>query len=221
MTATLTRTKIISLAVLALGRTDKGGSVTVGSPLYESMEEIFHHTVLGELRKHIWSSSKKTSNLAINPDVIASPYRYAYDLPSDFVALVYIHPTTDLNPIYPNYAPVTYRSPDDYIARTQPKQNFSLVRRRVHTDKGSPLMLEYVCDVTQEIEIWDSLFSEVIVLALASKVARAYTGNRFLKGDLEKEYNTLIMEARRVNMLETASWARNNGHYVAQRNYLT
>lgn len=153
-------------------------------------------TIEAELAKHAWvfailSASVEGSDTGSGDGTL----KYVYELPADCI-----------RPL-----PLTYDGEPDGIPITW-RQESGLI----YTDQSSPRIIRYIANLTDPND-WDALFTEVVVAALAVKIALPLTHKSGMIQVAQTAYDRAIAKAFRVNAIQrsgqlaTTSWAQLRG----------
>lgn len=94
----VTNTAVCNLALLRLGITVPLNNVQTDN----SKEASTCRTLLDKVRRstlalHGWQGAQKAAALAVNSSITPIFWTYAYDMPSDYVRLLTVHPSDDPN----------------------------------------------------------------------------------------------------------------------------
>jgi hypothetical protein len=154
-----------------------------------------------ELRAHPWSFAMTRAQL---PALVAAPawgYARQYELPADFLRLVYIQDTwvADLN---------DYRGDDNPM--------FMVEGRRILTDLSAPLRIRYVSRI-EDTALFDALFVEVLACRLASEMAEPLTQSNSKVQIAADKYEEAVARARRANAIEKPPVLPPDDTWVASR----
>lgn len=156
----------------------------------------FDITVEAELSKHAWVFAIFSEEVAgTDIGTGSGTLNYAYEIPAD--ALRVLPLTYDGEPAG---IPIAWR------------QEAGLI----YTDQSSPRIIRYIANLTDPND-WDALFTEVVVAALARKVALAITHKQSMADRAQQAYEAALSEAMRVNAVQVAgalyqaSWASQRG----------
>lgn len=142
----------------------------------------FDVTVEGELRKHPWTFAIVSAEL-VGTD-LGTPdgtLNWQYELPADAIRV-----------LSPNYddtwpaLPINYRQEGGYL----------------YTDQSSPRTIRYIANVNDPAE-WDALFTDVVVAALAVKIAHPLTGKANMVQVATAAYDRAMTAAQRANAIES------------------
>lgn len=149
-----------------------------------------------ELTKYTWvfaifSSSLVGTDLGTDSDT----FNWVYELPPDC-----------LRPL-----PLTYNGePDGELIGWRQEAGL------IYSDQSSPRILRYIANL-EDPNDWDALFTEVLVAALAIKIAVPLTHKTGMLELARSAYSTALDDALRVNAIQrsgslyTQSWARQRG----------
>lgn len=149
-----------------------------------------------ELTKYTWvfaifSSSLVGTDLGTDSDT----FNWVYELPTDC-----------LRPL-----PLTYNGePDGELIGWRQEAGL------IYSDQSSPRILRYIANL-EDPNDWDALFTEVLVAALAIKIAVPLTHKTGMLELARSAYSQALDEALRVNAIQrsgslfTQSWATQRG----------
>jgi hypothetical protein len=156
----------------------------------------YDQTRQAELTKNTWvfaifSSSLVGTDLGTDSDT----FNWVYELPTDC-----------LRPL-----PLTYNGePDGELIGWRQEAGL------IYTDQSTPRILRYIANLTDPND-WDALFTEVLVAALAIKIALPLTHKAGMLELARNAYSVALDDALRVNAIQrsgslyTASWASQRG----------
>jgi len=147
---------------------------------------FFDQTRRALLKDHYWPFAKARVALSADTEWDSDTdndfgYTYAYHLPSDFLRLVLFYNGSDY--------------PDGHTHYT-----YEIEGKRLLTSE-SAVYLKYVKDVT-DVGSWDTLFIEVMVLLLASKLAMPLAQELNIKQDIDKDLAFLMKKVRAMDRQE-------------------
>lgn len=156
----------------------------------------FDQTRMSELTKHAWvfailSTSLVGTDLGTDSDT----FNWVYELPADC-----------LRPL-----PLTYNGEPDGIPIGW-RQEAGLL----YSDQSSPRIIRYIANLTDPND-WDATFTEVLVAALAIKIALPLTHKSGMVDAARNAYDRALDDARTANAfqrsgsLSTSSWAFQRG----------
>jgi len=135
-----------------------------------------------EITKHIWTFALATSSLT-GTDSGEEGLSWSYTIPADC-----------LRPL-----PLTYDGEPDGIPIS-----WEVRGTKIYTDQESPRILHYIKDVT-DTTLWDATFRDVVIAALAAKIALPLTKNAGIVQLAEAAYQKALSEALRVNAVRRGS----------------
>ena len=126
------------------------------------------------LRAHIWKCARK--RLTITPTTTAPDfnYTYAFNLPSDYLRLVYI----DGDPEY------------------------TIEGRQILSNEAT-LSLVYIYDIGEDIEILDALVVEALSCYLAWTISYIVTQDLTIKTGVYSDYSFSLRQAKSIDAKET------------------
>lgn len=145
------------------------------------MNSMFDTVFDAELRRHRWKFALKRATL---PALVAAPewgYSYAYQLPSDFLALVQVN--------------------DYYLRGLKQKTLWTIESGQILTDLPAPLKVRYVRRV-DNLLLLDPLFVEVLSCKLAYEACETLTQSSTKKQAAGEEYQFAVSEATRQDAIE-------------------
>ena len=152
---------------------------------------VYDQTRQGVLRSFQWGFAEKRVALVADTGTPAYGYSAQFVLPDDFLRLVEVH----------------------HGGR------FSLEGGMILTS-DSACSIKYVQDVT-DVTRWDALFTEVMILSLATKLSLSLAQDKNLYGEMSNELNGAIARCRTIDAQERElgkhrmSW--NDSRFVAPR----
>lgn len=123
-----------------------------------SVARLYRVTIGSLLSRHDWNFANPVRELAVNADLApVGGYKYAYKLPSDLIAGPFaVYTAADLD---------------------RPIQGYNNVNDHIHTDETS-------CFVRYRVfpreEIWPVYFTDLAIVALASRFAKPIANNEQL-----------------------------------------
>lgn len=182
----------LDIANMALGVLDEAqiASFTEDSRAARLMTLHYDQTVEAELSKYVWSFATLSSELTAF-DVGGDGNRYQYEIPSDALRVL---------PITHRGLPVSWEQRDGAI----------------YCAYEGPLTIRYVGRLTDPND-WNALFTDVVIGALALKLAHPITHKSGMVEMANSIYRTALQAALRANAIERAgqayltSWAYQRG----------
>lgn len=145
------------------------------------MNAMFDLVFDAELRRHRWKFAMRR---AILPALVAAPewgYRFAYQLPSDFLALVQVN--------------------DIYLRGLKQKTLWTLEGNQILTDLQAPLKVRYIRRV-ESLALLDPLFVEVLACKLAFEACETLTQSATKEQAAGEKYTFAVNEAIRQDAIE-------------------
>jgi hypothetical protein len=145
------------------------------------MNSMFDTVFDAELRRHRWKFAIKRATL---PALVATPewgYAYAYQLPSEFLALVQVN--------------------DIYVRGLKQKTLWTIESGQILTDLPAPLKVRYIRRV-DNFGVLDPLFVEVMACKLAFEACETLTQSGSKKQSAGEEYSFAVSEAVRQDAIE-------------------
>jgi hypothetical protein len=92
-----TPTSICNIALARCGATEISSFENDQSREAVLCRRLFHPARRMALVAHHWNGAKRAAQLTENTDVTPVFWSYAYDLPDDFLRMISVHPSNDLN----------------------------------------------------------------------------------------------------------------------------
>ncbi len=211
-------TSAVDLANRAL--LEAGTRTTITSFEEPSTEAAACATFYGPIRRQLlrgvhWGCAKKQLPLSLLGTLSAGtgvyPWTYKYAYPEDCLLLRYLLRTPPTG---------TGVIGDPGYFRPSPANRFEIAN-----DGGVRVILSnvefaigvYTFDVTN-VEIWDPLFEEAVVMALAAKLVIPLSGNVGMKGDFISLALTALNNARASDGNESPSDVDHTPDWIAGRN---
>jgi hypothetical protein len=182
------QTEIFNRALIKIGVATVS-SATDNSEQARKCALVYPSLVKSELRKNPWSFAITRVELAALADAPAYEWKYAYQLPSDFVRVVQIGDYWDFAQI---------RTITD-----APLVPYVLEDKKILTDYNAPLRFRYVRDKADDTESWDDLFVEAFACRLAAEICDSLTKSQTKANNAAAAYKTAIFDAKRLNAIET------------------
>lgn len=214
-----------------------GGRVTVANLWMDTttaaVNARLHYTPLRQqlVRTAPWGFTRKTIAAALLGTLAAGtspfPWNFKYAYPSDCHKMRYILPPPPPSSV--NAAPVLTGVPVMLAPWSGPRRDWHYTI--ANDDSSGTDTLVILSNVDQALlvynkdvidpDIWDSLFSNAMVMALANKLVIPITGNAGMKGTYSQLCDKAIIEARIPDANETvhttdheASWIVGRGSYM-------
>lgn len=216
-----TETDVINRSLQALGTRSNVAAVTERSEEARNMRILFNPTRDAMLRGAHWDFARKTDYLALlksapgTPENTsqgtvnwvpatqpAPPWLYSYAYPSDCLLVRTISPQiatgyTGGTPIFstPSYIPIPmggYRPQKFQIATDTNSQGAAI--RNILSNQNQAIAI-YTQRITNP-DLWDELFQEAMVAALAFRVCNALTGDNNMRQQLRQDAISALTSAR-------------------------
>lgn len=156
----------------------------------------FDLTREAELSKHNWTFAIFTESLVgTDLDTGSGTYNWQYPLPADCLRVLPL--TYDGEP---HGIPISWRQEAGYI----------------YTDQSTPRIIRYIANLTEPND-WDVLFTEVLVAALAVKVALPLTHKAGMVQIAQQAYDRTLEAALAANAIQKSgalysqSWGLQRG----------
>jgi hypothetical protein len=147
---TLSATEICKQAVMRLGTTDTL-SQTGGHPAL--FANSFYDHALEELLADLpWAFAKKQASIIANATPPTQGYARRYAIPSDFLQLIRVN----------------------QIDTTENFGQWEIVGGFIHTDLGSPIIIDYTAHIT-DVSQFPAPFVEALIARIAAKIALPLT----------------------------------------------
>jgi hypothetical protein len=156
----------------------------------------FDQTREVELTRHAWVFAILASSVA-GADSGDCTLNFAYELPADCLRPLPLTANGE-----PGGVPISWR------------QEAGLI----YSDRSGPLIIRYVANLTDPND-WDALFTEVLVAALAIKIAHPLTHKAGMIDIARSAYDRALDAAFSANAIQrggrlyTASWAQQRGDF--------
>lgn len=149
---------------------------------------LFPRVVRSELRKHAWSFAMNRTALPASATPPAWGYQVAYPLPPDFLRM------WQVGQYYYEWVLRDYVGEDLSV--------YAIEGNQVLTNLPAPLNIRYISDVTNNVNIWDALFREVISLKLGLKLVPSLTRSDTKYKTIMEAYEGALKTAKRINAIE-------------------
>lgn len=173
----------------------KIGANTIAS-LAEQSEQgrkaltIFKGVAQAELRRQAWSFAKKRAVLApLLANVGANQFDTSYNLPGDCLRLVWMNDTW----VFSTIREAGFVD-DDAI--------FAIEGRTLVANGGGSMPIIYITDLSDTVDLWDSLFVDAFSCRLAVELTQPLTKNLPLRQSIKQDYLEAMKDAKRVNAIE-------------------
>ena len=175
---------------------------TTESRAIKSLYDIARRTLL---RRALWSFAKKRDKLAAV--VIPSgsedwDFAYQYNLPPDFLRLIQVNDYS---------VPVGFNP-----GRTTDDSPYQLEGNRILTNYPPPLKIRYIADITDPTK-YDSIFIEAFASQIAFECCETVTQSNTKKAALAQETKGWIIEAMKVNQVESPPDSLHDGSWLLSR----
>ena len=196
------KTEIANLALLKLGK----------NPITNIEDTRDHHASIirqswdilrdSELRSHAWLFAIKRVALPAKTDRPAFGYRYAYQLPADYLRLISINGESALLDLS------TY-NPDAY-SRWQVEGGCVL------TNYGAPINARYVARI-ENTHLWDASFVDLFACRIAAELTQKVNGSASDRQLAWQEYAESRAAAYKNNAIETDTQTFPDGGFIGAR----
>jgi len=175
----MSETRIANLALYRIGADTIEDIENPDTPNGWRCNQMYPQTRDALLRSHWWRFA--TDRATLSEDTTAPDFEWdnQFDLPNDFMRMKELYDSTN---------------------------SYSLEGKKLLTndDTAEIVYIKRVTDPTQ----FDSLFTEVLVLQLAVRLATTITGGRLLSRELNGELAPLMARARTIDRQETHTTGR-------------
>lgn len=182
----MTDVDIMNTAAVKLGtntintRLDQSTAAIVFNTRYESVRDA-------ELRRNLWRFAIKRVELsALSSVPLGTQFTTEFQLPSDYLRLVQVAES------YVS-SQTNYRTVDESL--------YSIEGRKLLTNWPAPLLIRYVYRV-EDTSQFDATFKEVLAARLAYECCETIVGSSSKKGDIWKDYQQALDEAKQSNAIE-------------------
>lgn len=177
MAAPTTAVDICNLAVSRLKVQDSPISAIdpPNTPEEKTCSIWYDQTRQAVLRAHPWNFAIK--RISLSADATAPVFGFSNrssELPSDYLRFLTLGENEEI------------------------RHDYEIENNRILTNTDAPYLLKYIFDQTDILK-WDALAKRALVAELSSNMGYAFTGNRALGQDLEKEYQEILAEARSID----------------------
>lgn len=162
-------TSIANAALVLLGER-RINSLDEKTKTAKILSEKFADTRDELLRNHSWNFATRRASLAADSEAPVWGYANQFTLPDQCLRVLEVGNNT---------ATTGYRRGE--------RQSYTIEGRKVVTDIGAPLLIEYAIRVTDPIEM-DVMFRQVLAAALARDCAEAITGSSEKYQEMSKLY---------------------------------
>ncbi len=217
---------ICNKALSELGKGPLISSMTEQSPA--AVQCRLHYNSLREqlLRAAPWGFSRKTLTLTtlglLTDDPPASPYPWLvkYLYPADCLKMRYIlpppWPNSDVNPNVSQGQVTAWCAPSRAWRYLVSYDDTVSPPRRVILSNVTSALAVYTVNVT-DTALFDPLFENALVMALASKFCMPLTGNVSLKGSYSQMADAAILQARVADGNEAIPTTDHRVDWIATR----
>jgi len=181
MAAPSTAVEICNLALDRLGQRDISSIDSPSTELETICARQFPETVREVLRRYIFNFARKLDEIEASETVTpAFGFTYAFELPEDFIRLLALGDTT--------------------INDDTPGALYTLSEGHIFTDitDGDDLKISYIYEATDIIELWDPLFTRLVVLHLAANIAYKLTLKNSLIREIREDAADVALAAAAV-----------------------
>ena len=165
----------------------------------KSLYDIARRTLL---RRALWNFAKRRTTLA----AVAIPagsedwdFAYQYNLPNDFIRLIQVNDYSE---------PVGFNP-----GRLRDDSPYQIEGNRILTNYPAPLKIRYIADVTDPTK-YDSIFVEAFASQIAFECCETVTESNTKKAALAQETKMWIIEAMKVNQLESPPDSLHDGSWL-------
>lgn len=182
-------TSIVNAALSLLGER-RINSLDDGTPTANVMKERYPEVRDATLRAHPWNFATERVKIVKDPTDPVWKYQSAYTFPIDLLRLLIVD--------NPGHEP------------------YEVEGRKIVTDLGSPLSIQYTKQVTDVAQM-DVLFREALAAALAADTAEAITGSSEKVEMLQRIRDTKIQAARTPDAQEPTPPVFADGDWLDSR----
>jgi hypothetical protein len=185
----MTENDIVNQALGRIGSAGANNYATDNTPQAKQARLFYASTRDGLLRSHMWGFAKGEASLTASGTAPLFKWGKQYPLPTDCLRVVTVYPTHS-HEIQGNML-LTYSNVANII---------------------------YIKRIT-DVSLFDSLFTEVLVLAMASKLCIPLSQDKNLKMQIDQELEGRLSHARLVNLDETSfdrvppTWLQSRWHW--------
>ncbi len=173
----------LDIANQALGVIDEApiASFAEDSKPARLMNTHYELTVEAELSKYVWAFAMTTDEIeGTNINGSEGTLTYEYEIPSDCLRIL----------------PLTHNGEPDGIPLSWEQRN-----GKIYSDYAGPITLRYIGRLT-EPDDWNALFTEVLISALAVKVALPLTHKQGMVEVARQAYSEAVRAALKANAIE-------------------
>lgn len=168
---------ICNSALIKLGAT-RIIQLTEGSKNANLCSEQFEKVRDDLLRGHVWNFAIRRTKLAMLAEAPAFEFGRAFQLPSDFLRVVSVHPDASGRGVLP----------------------YRIEGRRLLADAGGTY-LRYVCQISDPNDM-DALFREALAWALAADLSIPITQSNSMRQMMEEGLRAQLAKAKSVDAIE-------------------
>jgi len=170
----------VTICNLALAHIGDQSILSLDDPSQEARfaNLLYDPTRREVLRSHNWNFAVALVQLPMLTDAPPFDWTYAYQLPTDYFKLIQVNA----------------------FGSEQPTQNYEIQGRILLSDVEEA-KISYVRDIT-DANYFDSVFTEVLSLRLAARLAKPLAGSMDIATRLNQEYKYMLGEARRIDGVE-------------------
>lgn len=174
-------TDAVSICNLALQRLGAKAITALNQDTTGAREcnRVYEHARNSELRSHPWSFARVRVQIAADTTDPIFGFNKRYLLPADYLRML----------------------PTNGIDATPDQEDFQIEGRYILTDRGSPINLVYMKQVTDENE-FDALFTDLLVGRIAVDIAEKITQSNTKKAEAKERYKDSKNVAKKINAFE-------------------
>lgn len=166
-------------------------------------QALYPRVVRTEFRRHAWNFALARAKLASTGIDPAFGYQYAYNVPVGFLRL------WQFNEVY------VEALLDEYV--NEDLSPYAIEGRQILTNYSAPLSIRYIQDMQDDVNSWDSMFRDVVAVALACKLEPATTKNLQRRQLLENQRKAILKDAKRCNAIELPPVKQPDGSWLFAR----
>lgn len=201
--AGVTPTSLCNVALRRIGAKSIKSLDTDHDREAEICRELYHDARRTVLSMHNWNAAKRAAQLTVNSDVTPTFWDYAFTLPDDYVRLISVHPSDDLNSIM------------EYSLQDANDSDADLV---LMVD-ASTCYIQYIFDAT-DLNIMGQGFRDCLAFVLARDLASALDKSAALKTLTAGEMRRALLLAKSVDGMEEYPERLAEGSWVKARSGL-
>lgn len=167
---------VVQICSLALTRLGHNAIISLGDNSKGAKLASLHYEPTRDsvLRAHPWNFAIRRDAIAADTAAPAWGYARAFQLPPDCLRL---------------------------IALERADAEYRIEGRKIVTDEGGPLKVEYIARVTDPNE-FDAVFIDALSARLAAELAVPMTDNAQIMEQMMAAYNAKLSEARTMDAME-------------------